>query len=90
MLREEDQLVNKKKVYILLGLIALIMVVVEVLFAHPHHHMLWNTVPGFDLIIGFAGAWFLIILAKIVMAKLIQRPENYYEGSKEKGGAHHD
>ena len=90
MLREEDQLVNKKKVYILLGLIALIMVVVEVFFAHPHHHMLWNTVPGFDLIIGFAGAWFLIILAKIVMAKLIQRPENYYEGSKEKGGAHHD
>jgi len=83
-------LVNKKKVYILLGLIALIMVVVEVFFAHPHHHMLWNTVPGFDLIIGFAGAWFLIILAKIVMAKLIQRPENYYEGSKEKGGAHHD
>jgi len=84
------RLVNKKKVYIFLGLIALVMVAAEVLFAHPHHHMIWNLVPGFDLIIGFAGAWFLIILAKIVMARLIQRPENYYEGGNEKGGAHHD
>jgi len=56
-----------------------LMVVIEVLFAHPHHHMIWNTVPGFDLLIGFAGAWFLIILAKKIMASLLQREEDYYE-----------
>ena len=41
--------------------------------------MIWNTMPGFDLIIGFAGAWGLIVLAKIVMAKLLQRGEDYYD-----------
>lgn len=55
------------------------MVVIEVLWAHPHYHMIWNTVPGFDLLIGFAGAWFLIILAKKIMAHMLQREEDYYE-----------
>ena len=36
-------------------------------------------VPGFDIIIGFAGAWGLILLAKVAMAKLLQRDENYYD-----------
>ena len=63
-----------------------VMAVVEVLFAHPHYHMIWNSVPGFDLLIGFAGAWVLILLAKVVMAKILQRDENYYESSGKDGG----
>ena len=72
-------MLNRKKVYIILAAIMALMVVIEVLWAHPHHHMIWNTVPGFDLIIGFAGAWFLIILAKKIMANVLQREEDYYE-----------
>lgn len=77
---------NKKRVYLLLGAVMAVMAVVEVLFAHPHYHMIWNSVPGFDLLIGFAGAWALILLAKVVMAKILQRDENYYESSGKDGG----
>ena len=77
---------NKKRVYLLLAVIMVIMVIIEVLFAHPHYHMIWNSVPGFDLLIGFAGAWALILLAKVAMAKILQRDENYYESSGKDGG----
>ena len=72
-------MLNRKKVYIILAAIMALMVGVEVLWAHPHYHMVWNTVPGFDILIGFAGAWFLIILAKKIMASALQREEDYYE-----------
>lgn len=41
--------------------------------------MIWNEVPGADIVIGFAGAWLLILLAKKIMAGLFQRREDYYE-----------
>ncbi len=77
---------DKKKIY--LGLVAflLLMVVIEILFAHPHYHMPWNEIPGADILLGFCGAWLLILLAKIIMAKLLQRNENYYEEHSEIDG----
>ena len=93
-------MLNRKKVYIILAAIMALTVVIEVLWAHPHYHMIWNEVPGFDLLIGFAGAWFLIILAKKIMAHTIQRSEDYYEKYElyaaeavkngEEGGESHD
>ena len=81
----------KKKAYFFLIAFILVMLVIEVLFAHPHYHMPWNEIPGADILIGFAGAWLLIFIAKIVLARLIQRPTDYYEGgTQKKGGAHHD
>lgn len=41
--------------------------------------MIWNEVPGADIVIGFAGAWLLILLAKKIMGGLFQRREDYYE-----------
>ena len=73
---------NKKKAYLFLCIFLLVMVLIEGLFAHPHYHMPWNVIPGADIFIGFAGAWILIFLAKILMARLLQRDEDYYE----KGG----
>lgn len=70
---------NKKRVYLLLAAVMAVMVIIEVFFAHPHYHMIWNVVPGFDIVIGFAGAWGLILLAKVAMAKLLQRDEDYYD-----------
>lgn len=91
----------KKKAYLFLIAFLLVMLVIEVLFAHPHYHMPWNEIPGADILIGFAGAWLLIFLAKIVLARLIQRPTDYYEAGgreavcckadgNEKGGQTHD
>ena len=72
----------KKKAYIFLIAFILVMVIIEVLFAHPHYHMPWNEIPGADILIGFVGAWLLIFIAKIVLAHLIPRPTDYYEGGK--------
>ncbi len=40
---------DKKKVYLILGIVIVLMSVLETLFAHPHHHRLWNVVPGADI-----------------------------------------
>lgn len=69
---------DKKKVYLILGIVIVLMSVLETLFAHPHHHRLWNVVPGADIAIGFGGAWLLILIGKVIMNKLLRRPENYY------------
>ena len=79
----------KKKAYIALLAFILVMLIIEILFAHPHYHMPWNEIPGADILIGFAGAWLLIFISKIVLAHLIQRPTDYFEAGK-KGGHHHD
>lgn len=68
----------KKKVYLLLGSVLALALLTEILFAHPHHHRLWNVVPGADILIGFGGAWLLILLGKGLMNKLLRRPEAYY------------
>ena len=71
-----------KKVYLILGLVMAVMLLLEICFAHPHHHRLWNVVPGADILLGFGGAWLLIFLGKIVMNRLLRRPENYYAAKK--------
>lgn len=68
----------KKKVYLLLGSVLALVLLTEILFARPHHHRLWNVVPGADITIGFGGAWLLILIGKVIMNKLLCRPENYY------------
>ena len=47
------QSLNKKKIYIIIAIIVAASVVVEALFAHPHGHNFWHTMPGFDIIMGF-------------------------------------
>ena len=79
-------MLNKKKIYLILGIVILVSLVIEILFAHPHYHMIWNTIPGADILIGFIGAWILIILAKKIMAGLFQRKTDYYDN----GGGRHD
>lgn len=72
---------NKKKtIYLILAIIIAVSLTAEILFAHPHYKNIWNTFPGADIIIGFGGAWLLIILAKKIIAPVLQRKEEYYDG----------
>ena len=71
---------NKKSVYILAIITMVVAVIVEVLFAHPHYHKFWHTMPGFDMLFGFLGCAVLIFVAKKIVAPLIQRDEDYYDG----------
>ena len=70
---------GKKKIYLILLIAIIVSLIVEILFAHPHYHMIWNIIPGADIIIGFLGAWILIFIAKIVIANILQRRERYYD-----------
>ena len=74
------QAFNKKKIYIIIAIIVAASVVVEALFAHPHGHNFWHTMPGFDVIMGFVVGWVLILFAKQILAPLLQRDEDYYDG----------
>lgn len=71
---------NKKIIYLLIIIIVAISVVAEVLWAHPHGHMPWHIMPGADILMGFVGGWLLILFAKKILAPLLQRDENYYDG----------
>lgn len=75
---------DKKKIYFLLALVIVCALAVEFFFAHPHFEMIWNTLPGADIAIGFAGAWILIFLAKKLIAVLFQRKEDYYDDGGDK------
>ena len=74
---------NKKKWYLWICIVCAVAILVEIIFAHPHGSEVWHTVPGFDVIIGFIGAWILILFAKKVMGPVLQRKEDYYEGGEE-------
>ena len=73
---------TKKKIYIAIRIVLAVSVVAELLFAHPHGSEIWHTFPGADIVIGFAGGWLLILFAKKVLAPLLQRNEDYYDGGK--------
>ena len=74
---------NKKTIYIIIAVVVAISVVVEALLAHPHGHNIWHTTPGADAIIAFVGGWILILFAKKLLAPLLQRDEDYYDGGEE-------
>lgn len=71
---------TKKTIYIIIAIIVAASVVVEFLFAHPHGHSLWHTIPGADILIGFIGGWILILFAKQILGPLLQHNEDYYDG----------
>ena len=70
---------TKKTIYIIIAVAVAASLVVEILFAHPHGHAIWDTVPGADIIIAFVGCWALILFSKKILAPLVQRDEDYYD-----------
>ena len=77
---------SKKRVYLLAIVTMALATVVEALLAHPHHHEIWDTLPGFDVLFGIVGCGVLIIVAKKIVGPLIQRDEDYYESDSDEGG----
>lgn len=47
--------------------------------------MIIEKLRGGDVIFGFAAAWLLIVMAKMIIAPVFQRQEDYYE---ERSGEH--
>ena len=78
---------DKKKIYFFLVTCLAVSLLLECLFAEPHYKMPWNIIPGADIAIGFVGGWLLIFIAKGVVAKFLQKREDYYdkEGEEKNG-----
>jgi len=72
---------DKKKLYMLIGAVMVLALVAEMTCVHLHQH--WPLPFGYDIFFGFAGCWFLIIMAKMIMAPILQKSENYYEDGGE-------
>lgn len=69
---------DKKKLYILIGIVMVCSLGAEM--AGIHLHQGWPLPFGYDIFFGFAGCWALIIMAKMIMAPILQRKEDYYTG----------
>jgi hypothetical protein len=56
---------------------------VGVLPHHPEHgaHFIVDGWPGFFAVFGFAGAWLTVLSTKLVIGKLLMRPDTYYDHS---------
>lgn len=75
---------TKRKIYLIVAFVCVLSVIAEVLFAHPHGSEIWHTIPGADIVISFVGGWILILTATKIMAPILQRREDYYDGGDKK------
>lgn len=76
----------KKKLYVGIGILIAGGILLEALFSHPHYDTWWHTVPGADVVLGFAGCWVLILLAKKILYPPLRRSEDYYEKTENRKG----
>ena len=67
---------TKKRIYILAAVILLVSCVAEIAGVYLHSPSWWPLPFGYDIFFGFVSGWILIILAKLIMAPLLQRSEN--------------
>ncbi|MDO4204126.1 MAG: hypothetical protein Q4D07_06520 [Selenomonadaceae bacterium] len=77
---------DKKKAYAICVLFMIIGVAAEVVCDHGGYEVpAWWPLPyGLSAGMGFLGCWVLIIVAKLIMAPLLQREPDYYnEGGEE-------
>lgn len=71
-----------KWVCLALGVMIIVATVVEALFLHHGEHaVLWEQIPGADIVIGAVGAVILIIIAKVILTRILQKKEDYYGDS---------
>lgn len=66
----------KKIIYIIIGIVLLLSVVLHIATEGFHE-------VGLYILVGFVGAWILILLGKVILPAWLQRSEDYYGGSDE-------
>ncbi len=75
---------NVKMVYYIVAAVLVLCLLGELLGVHLHGASWWPVPLGYNVFFGFVGGWVLIILAKMIMAPLLQRDEDYYNPGGEK------
>jgi hypothetical protein len=73
--------------YAVLGLLLLLdprlLELVHVLEHDPHHaaHFIVDGWPGFYAVFGFTTCWLMVMGSKLVIGKILMRPDTYYDSS---------
>ena len=70
-----------KRIYwIIIGIVTIITIVLDITVAvHPSYGYRFLTIPGFYILLSFAGCLVLIFFAKVLGKLFIQRKEDYYD-----------
>lgn len=66
----------KKIIYIIIGIVLVLSVVLHIATEGLHE-------VGMYIVIGFVGAWILILLGKIILPAMLQKDKDYYGGGDE-------
>ena len=61
-------------------LLVVLLVLAAALGRPQHPHFWWDYIPALGALIGLAGAWLLVWLAKSVLAPRLERRQDYYDG----------
>ena len=68
--------------YILIAVVLAASMALELFGVHLHALAWWPLPFGYNVFFGFVGGWLLIIVSKMLMAPVLQRPEDYYDNKK--------
>lgn len=74
--------ISKHMLYILVAVVLVASMALELFGVHLHAPSWWPLPFGYNVFFGFVGGWLLIIVSKMMMAPLLQRPEDYYDNKK--------
>ena len=66
----------KKIIYIIIGIVIILSVVLHIATEGFHE-------VGLYIVVGFVGAWILILLGKVILPAMLQRHQDYYGGDDE-------
>lgn len=59
---------------------AFVLVILSALFGRSYHpHFVWDYIPGFYALLGYAGCWLLVVGAKTLGKQWLERGEDYYD-----------
>lgn len=65
--------------WLILALLTIATIMTAVTMHHePAHSHWWDTIPVFWILFGFIGCIALIVFAKIILAPIIYKKEDYY------------
>lgn len=72
--------VMKRIYWIIIGIVVIITTVLDITVAvHPSYGYRFSTIPGFYILLSFAGCLGLIFFAKGLARLFIQQKEDYYD-----------
>jgi hypothetical protein len=58
---------------------AIVLLLLAAIFGRSHHpHFLWDYIPVFGAVLGYGGSWLLVVGAKSLSKRWLERDESYY------------